>query len=63
MERFEWDEAKADANLAKHGVSFADAAGVFEDLSRIEWLDDREDYGEDRFVTVGHVQGREVVVV
>ncbi len=63
MERFEWDEAKADANLAKHGISFADAAGVFEDLSRIEWLDDREDYGEDRFVTVGQVQGREIVVV
>ncbi len=37
--------------------------GRFRGLSRIEWLDDREDYGEDRFVTVGHVQGREIVVV
>ena len=59
----EWDEAKAGANLAKHGISFADAAPVFEDLSRLEWLDDREDFGEDRFVTVGLVQGREIVVV
>ena len=63
VERFEWDEAKASANLAKHGISFPDAAPVFEDLSRLEWLDEREDYGEDRLVTVGLVRGREIVVV
>ena len=62
-ERFEWDEAKASANQAKHGVSFPDAAHVFDDLSRLEWFDDREDYGEDRFVTIGLVEGREIVVV
>lgn len=63
MERLEWDEAKADANLAKHGISFPDAARVFEDFSRFEWLDEREDYGEDRFVTVGIVAGRAILLV
>jgi hypothetical protein len=63
VERLEWDEAKADANLAKHGISFPDAARVFEDFSRFEWLDEREDYGEDRFVTVGIVAGRAILLV
>ena len=62
VERFEWHEEKADANLAKHGISFPDAADVFEDSSRLEWFDDREDYGEDRFVTIGVVRGRVIVV-
>ena len=44
-------------------MSFPDAAHVFDDLSRLEWFDDREDYGEDRFVTIGLVEGREIVVV
>jgi uncharacterized DUF497 family protein len=63
VECFEWDEAKASANLAKHAISFPDAVRVFDDLSRIEWLDDREHYGEARFVTIGLVEGREIVVV
>ena len=63
VERFEWDEQKAEANLAKHGVSFPDAAHIFEDLARLEWLDDRDYRGEERFVTIGLVAGREVVVV
>ena len=29
---FEWDSIKADANLAKHGVAFAEAATVFAEL-------------------------------
>jgi len=31
MLKFEWDEAKAHSNLAKHGVSFEEAASVFGD--------------------------------
>ena len=62
VEGFEWDPAKADANLRKHGVSFTAAARVFEDTSRIEWADVREDYGEDRYVTVGMVNAEEVSV-
>lgn len=51
---FEWDEEKAAANLAKHGVSFLTAATLFaSDL--IERTDDREDYGELRFIALGLV--------
>jgi hypothetical protein len=53
---FEWDDAKAEANLAKHGVDFVDAARVFDDPRRLEVLDDRRDYGEPRFHTIGAVE-------
>jgi uncharacterized DUF497 family protein len=55
---FEWDDAKAAENLAKHGVGFATARAVFRDPFAIERLDDRGNYGEDRFVTIGMVDGR-----
>ena len=42
------DEAKATANLAKHGVSFVAAARALEDPHKIEILDQRFDYGEER---------------
>ena len=47
---FEWDDAKAKANLSKHGVDFADAEGVFDDPHRAEWPDSREkkEYHEKR---------------
>jgi uncharacterized DUF497 family protein len=57
-EDFEWDEAKAAANLAKHGVSFETAIRVFDDAFAIERLDDREDHGEDRYSILGMVDGR-----
>jgi uncharacterized protein len=41
---YEWDEAKAAANIAKHGISFTAAARALEDDPRkIEILDDRFD--------------------
>jgi len=51
----EWDAAKAALNLQKHGVALEDAARVFLDLGRIETHDDRENYGEDRWATIGMV--------
>jgi uncharacterized DUF497 family protein len=50
---FEWYGAKAEANLQSHGVSFDLAKTVFKDPFAIEGLDDREDYGEERFVIIG----------
>jgi uncharacterized protein len=47
------DETKAAENYAKHGVSFEAAKKVFQDPFGIERLDDREDYGEDRFILIG----------
>ena len=50
--QYEWDPAKAEANLATHGVSFAEAVTVLEDdfaLTR----EDLDSAGEQRFVTLG----------
>jgi uncharacterized DUF497 family protein len=55
---FEWDEAKAAANHRNHGVTFEQAQKVFTDPCAIERLDDREDYGENRFNIIGMVDGR-----
>ncbi len=56
-DRFEWDDEKAADNYSRHGVSFEVAAKVFEDPFAIERLDDREDYGEERFILIGMVEG------
>lgn len=47
-DRFEWDDAKANANLKKHKISFEDARRAFDDRNGVQSLDGREDYGEDR---------------
>lgn len=63
MISFEWDARKAKANLAKHGVSFEEAREAFRDPFALELLDDRFDYGEERFVLIGLVRGRCLTVV
>lgn len=63
MEGFEWDTAKAKANLKKHGVGFTAATRVFEEIYRIEWEDTRDDYGEERYITVGKVKTEVLAVV
>ncbi|RIL06831.1 MAG: hypothetical protein DCC71_05410 [Proteobacteria bacterium] len=57
----EWDRAKADANLRKHGIDFADAATVLTDDLALTRPDDDPD--EPRFVTLGmDALGRILVV-
>ena len=51
--RFEWDQAKAAANLGKHGVSFEEAASVFYDEWAVEFYDDEHSEWEDRFLLLG----------
>jgi uncharacterized protein len=59
---FEWDKTKAAANLAKHGVSFEQAREAFNDPFAIDFVDDREDFGEDRLILFGMVENRLLVV-
>ena len=60
--RFEWDALKAAANLKKHRVSFATAARVFTDpFALIE--QDRVEDGEQRWQTVGLVDGHLLLLV
>ena len=51
--RFEWDSAKADHNLSKHGVSFEEAGTVFDDLLFITVLDEEHSVDEERYITLG----------
>ena len=60
---FEWHDAKAEANLQAHGVSFDLAKTVFKDPFAIERLDDREEHGEERFVIIGAAEGRVLLFV
>ena len=62
MCEFQWDPRKANANVAKHGVDFADAVGVFFDSIAITIPDLHQE--EERFVTIGmDFLGRVLVVV
>ncbi|MHB8652517.1 MAG: BrnT family toxin [Terriglobia bacterium] len=58
---FEWDEAKRQSNIRKHGIDFVGIEKVFSGKT-ITILDDRFDYGEFRFVTVGLLKNFTVVV-
>jgi uncharacterized protein len=58
--RFEWDERKRQANLAKHGLDFLDADLVFRGR---HYSYPSEHQGEDRWVTVGLLEAREVALV
>lgn len=58
---FEWDEQKRRANLAKHGVDFADAARIF-DGATIEAPDPSSD-DEERVRALGQVDGIVLLVV
>lgn len=55
---FEWDDAKAALNLRTHGVGFELATSVFQDVFAVEWIDKRNDYDEERFVTIGMAAGQ-----
>ena len=60
--RFEWDSAKAQSNLRKHGVSFETAVRVFADPLHLSEPDRVED-GEQRWQTVGTVEGTQLLLV
>ena len=59
----EWDESKADANLHKHGIDFADAVTALEDEMALTMRDESSDE-EERWITLGiDAPGRLAVVV
>jgi len=60
--KFEWDETKRKSNIKKHGIDFVDVPDIFAGYT-LTIADDRYDYGEERFVTFGILDGRVVVVV
>lgn len=59
---FEWSPAKNQANISKHGVAFDTAKRIFEGPV-LTWHDDRRAYGEERYISVGRVDGALLVIV
>ncbi|MEG4503646.1 BrnT family toxin [Microcoleus sp. F6_B4] len=60
--QFEWDEAKNLENIRKHQIDFVDVPAMFDGEMLIE-LDDRFDYGEDRWFGIGFLGSGIAVVV
>ena len=56
--KFQWDDAKAAANIADHGVTFEAGRDAFKDPFALDWLDESENYGEDRFAIIGMSERR-----
>ena len=50
---FEWDEGKVRDNYKKHRVRFELAVKVFGDVFAVEFVDDRREYPEERFIILG----------
>ena len=60
---FEWDENKEKINISKHGLDFSTAALVFRDQNRLEWIDELHSDYEDRYITIGEINGIAVVLM
>ena len=59
---FVWDEPKNESNIRKHGLDFDDARRIFE-APLLAAPDERAEYGEDRWIGIGLLDGRVVVIV
>ena len=60
---FEWDPDKAESNVAKHGVDFAEASTVFADYFALTIFDPDHSDSEDRYITIGLSDRARVLVV
>ena len=55
--QFEWDDEKEKINIVKHGIDFTTAARVFKDRNRLELYDEAHSDTEDRYITIGIIDG------
>jgi uncharacterized DUF497 family protein len=60
---FEWDEAKAESNERKHGVSFIEAMTVFADPLSLTGHDPDHSDDEDRYITMGLSAAERLLVI
>lgn len=60
--KISFDPTKRDKTLAERGLDFADAVDVFAGRT-LGFPDERFDYGEARFISVGNLRGRMVIIV
>jgi uncharacterized DUF497 family protein len=59
---FEWDESRNKTNIDERDLDFADARQIF-DAPMLVRIDNRKDYGEERFVGIGFLKNLVVVIV
>ena len=59
---YEWDEEKNSLNIRKHGIDFLDVSSMFQH-PMVTFLDQRKDYGEDRWIGIGILKTILAVVV
>jgi hypothetical protein len=59
---FEWAETKRQTNIRKHGIDFVDVPPVFDGVT-VTIEDNRYDYGETRFITLGLLKSHVIVIV
>ncbi len=60
---FEWDEEKAAGNYEKHGVSFTDAATVFDDPLYVDFYDPDHSSEESRYLIIGMSREGRLLIV
>ena len=61
--QYSYDKNKKALNLAKHGFNFDDAKQVIESDKTVTFEDNRFNYGEQRFITIGLLQNALVAIV
>jgi uncharacterized DUF497 family protein len=61
--KYEWDENKAVKNLAKHGVSFAEAKTIFDDPLYVDFYDLDHSEDEERYLIVGESNRGRLLIV
>jgi uncharacterized protein len=61
--RFAWDEKKAASSLVKHGISFEEAATVFDDPLSDTFPDPDHSLEEHRFIIIGSSESGKILVV
>ena len=60
--RYSFDPKKKAGNLKKHGFDFDDVQGVIESTQTVTFEDNRFDYGEARYITLGLLHGKVVII-
>uniref|UniRef100_UPI0040562387 BrnT family toxin n=1 Tax=Candidatus Electronema sp. TaxID=2698783 RepID=UPI0040562387 len=60
--KFEWDENKNAVNIRKHKIDFEDIPELFQQPMLIDY-DDRQNYGEERWIGIGLLHNMAVAVV
>lgn len=60
--QFKWDETKNLINIDKHGIDFNDVVDIF-NHPILTLLDEREEYGEDRWIGIGWIRSLIGVVI